>query len=230
VIVSQVRADTLFPHSIWARGGVDPELEERLKGTEVALSYPLVEAELATRADGPVLVDAGGSRSPAVLGELIGWTSYVVAPLRLDGGTVGMLHAESDLPLDLDLEVAGIYATGLAAAFERAVLRETIEQHRAELRSAIGWIGDHLDRDFGGLARAPGEDEVAGARGEEVESLTPREVEVLDLIGHGKTNSAIAATLLISESTVKFHVKNVLLKLGATSRADAVAKNLRRDG
>jgi DNA-binding CsgD family transcriptional regulator len=57
--------------------------------------------------------------------------------------------------------------------------------------------------------------------------LTPREAEVLGLLGQGRTNAAIAASLLISESTVKFHVKNILLKLGATSRADAVARHLR---
>ena len=230
VIVSQVRLEVLLPHSIWARKGVEAGLEERLKATEVRLTYPLFEAEVAQRTGEPVRVDAGSPRASAALTALLGWSSYVVAPLRLDGDTVGMLHAESKSPLELDLEIAGIYATGLAAAFERAVLREMIEQHRSELRAAIAWMSDHLDHDFVGFARALGEDEVQGARGEEVESLTRREVEVLDLVGRGKTNAAIAATLLISESTVKFHVKNILLKLGATSRTDAVAKHLRRDG
>ena len=230
VIVSQVRDDILLPHSIWAKEDIPAGLEERLKTIEVRLSYPLVEAELAQRTGDPVRVDAAGARAPAALTELLGWSSYVVVPLRLDGDTIGMIHAEAEAALELDLEIAGIYATGLTAAFERAVLREMIEQHRLELRAAVGWISDHLDHDFVGFARAPGEDEVQGARGEEVESLTPREVEVLDLVGRGKTNAAIAATLLVSESTVKFHVKNILLKLGATSRADAVAKNLRRHG
>jgi DNA-binding CsgD family transcriptional regulator len=229
VIVGQVRGETLVPHSIWFRDGADAELEQRLKATEVRLSYPLVEAEMAQRAGDPVRVDASSLRSPTVLTELLGWTSYVVAPLRLDGGTVGLLHAEPEAPQELDLEIASIYATGLAATFERAVLRETIEQHRSELGAAISWMSEHLDRDFVGLARARGEVAAPGARGEEVESLTRREVEVLDLVGRGKTNSAIASALLISESTVKFHVKNILLKLGATSRADAVAKHLRRD-
>jgi LuxR family transcriptional regulator, regulator of acetate metabolism len=229
VIVSQVTRGSLVPHSIWARDDVDAALAKQLKDTEIRLSYPLVEAEMAERAGDPVRVDATGSRSPAALTDLLGWSSYVVAPLRLDGATIGMLHAEPESPLELDLEIAGIYANGLAATFERAVLRETIEEHRAELRAAIAWMGEHLDRGFVGFARAPGKGEAARARDEEVESLTPREVEVLDLIGRGKTNSAIAASLLVSDSTVKFHVKNILLKLGATSRADAVAKHLRRD-
>jgi orotate phosphoribosyltransferase-like protein len=50
---------------------------------------------------------------------------------------------------------------------------------------------------------------------------------VLQLMARGKTNKAIAETLVISEGTAKYHVKNVLRKLQATSRADAVARCLR---
>jgi DNA-binding NarL/FixJ family response regulator len=43
----------------------------------------------------------------------------------------------------------------------------------------------------------------------------------------GLTNQGIAGALLVREGTVKYHVKNILRKLGATSRADAVARYLR---
>lgn len=56
-----------------------------------------------------------------------------------------------------------------------------------------------------------------------VESLTEREREVLRLIADGLPNKAIALELGISEHTVKFHVGAVLSKLGAHSRAEAVA-------
>jgi DNA-binding CsgD family transcriptional regulator len=56
--------------------------------------------------------------------------------------------------------------------------------------------------------------------------LTPREIEVLNAIGHGLSNKAIARCLNISLHTVKFHIESLLRKLGAHSRAEAVAKGL----
>ncbi len=58
--------------------------------------------------------------------------------------------------------------------------------------------------------------------------LTPREMEVLACIGEGLSNKAAARRLAISAHTVKFHLEAVFAKLGARSRADAVAKGLRR--
>ena len=58
--------------------------------------------------------------------------------------------------------------------------------------------------------------------------LTPREIEVLAALRDGLSNKAAARRLGISPHTVKFHVEALFKKLGATSRAEAVAKGLRR--
>jgi len=60
------------------------------------------------------------------------------------------------------------------------------------------------------------------------EPLTPREVEVLELLAEGLPNKAIAARLGISDQTVKFHVAAICGKLGAANRTDAVRRAIRR--
>jgi DNA-binding NarL/FixJ family response regulator len=61
-----------------------------------------------------------------------------------------------------------------------------------------------------------------------VEPLTPREVQVLELLAEGLPNKAIAERLEISDQTVKFHVASISGKLGAVNRTDAVRRAVRR--
>jgi DNA-binding NarL/FixJ family response regulator len=60
------------------------------------------------------------------------------------------------------------------------------------------------------------------------ESLSKREVDVLQKIAGGNRNTDIAALLFISEETVKGHVKHIMEKLGASDRTEAVAIGIRR--
>lgn len=59
--------------------------------------------------------------------------------------------------------------------------------------------------------------------------LTPREREVLALLVEGKTNREIAEQLIISPATVRLHVSNILGKLGATNRTEAVSLTLQQN-
>lgn len=64
--------------------------------------------------------------------------------------------------------------------------------------------------------------------GRDVESLTPREIDVLQRLAEGLPNRAIAAALGISDHTVKFHLASIFGKLGAATRTEAVRIGLRR--
>ncbi len=57
-----------------------------------------------------------------------------------------------------------------------------------------------------------------------IESLTPREVDVLKLAAHGYTNKAIGAQLSISDRTVQGHLANIFAKLRVTTRTEAVMR------
>ena len=60
------------------------------------------------------------------------------------------------------------------------------------------------------------------------ETLSAREMEVLRMLVAGSSNKAIAAQLTLSENTIKYHVGNILSKLGVQSRGEAIAVALQR--
>jgi LuxR family transcriptional regulator, regulator of acetate metabolism len=233
VLISEVVDGALTPLAIWS--GADQatadEALEQLRPQPIALAYPLLEYEVVRHHHAQtVAVGSAGARTPPSLARELGWESYAVAALTVGGQTIGLLHADathSARPVDaLDAEVTGKFAEGLAGVFERAVLRHTLALHRAELQSAVQWMSGRLGR----LTDAASFEHPAGVTGADpglVDSLTPRELEVLGLLAGGNTNLAIANTLVVREGTVKYHVKNILRKLGATSRADAVSRFVR---
>ncbi|WP_261574134.1 helix-turn-helix transcriptional regulator [Frankia gtarii] len=167
--------------------------------------------------------------------------SYVVAPLMHGTSVVGFLHADhhpaSRRVDDFDRDVLWAFAEGFSHLYERIVLAERLrtqrDQAREILSSAVESVSDFCDAgiDFsphaavGAMPRTP----VAPhplATGHPGGELTARESEVLELMVVGATNGAIAETLVISEDTVKSHVKHILRKLGAANRSQAIARSL----
>lgn len=159
-----------------------------------------------------------------------------LAPEDADGarGEVVVMDADTDSLPGLDIDgPAVVLLTGdgdsarqseLWPSRLRAVLPHNApagEILAAVQAVALGFVlakPEDLER-----AAVPARSTAAG-RGE---TLTPREIEVLQLIAAGESNKRIAWSLGISEHTVKFHVASILSKLSAGSRAEALAIGIR---
>ncbi len=85
-----------------------------------------------------------------------------------------------------------------------------------------------MDLPTAGIAVAPAPRAGASASGGGIEALTPRELQVLQLMAQGLPNKGIARVLGITENTAKFHVASVTAKLGASGRTEAVTVAARR--
>jgi DNA-binding NarL/FixJ family response regulator len=121
----------------------------------------------------------------------------------------------------------------------RVFVAGTSDEERRRIREEVtraGWVivdkpGD-ADLVVASVAAWRAETDTAGSSTRDredrpVESLTPRELDVLVLLADGVGNREIASRLEISEHTVKFHLSAIFGKLGASSRTDAVRRALR---
>lgn len=108
---------------------------------------------------------------------------------------------------------------GASALLPAAVDAPTLA---AALRASARGLVSIARTDLGSLLRQ--DERIEPARHAPAETLTPRELEVLQWMARGLTNRQIARRLEISEHTVKFHAGAVLGKLNARSRAEAVAR------
>ena len=102
----------------------------------------------------------------------------------------------------------------------------------AERNEILRRFADHAHRFEATAARRSGHTAkiIPLPRPRELElDLSPREVQVLQLVSEGLMNSEIARVLSLSEETVKSHIRHLLAKLQARSRAHAITIGFRRD-
>jgi DNA-binding CsgD family transcriptional regulator len=226
---------------------MDPEatgFAEYIDEVEIPLDHMLLETELVRRRMPALVVDPVNdprTYKPIILrGRTV---AYVAAPIMPTGRVIGFLHADrigQEYPVTPeDCDNLWTFAKQFGVLYERAVLTERIGAQREQLHAAFASAEGRLDGRGGPeieLARsgqgAPAVTRAATALFGPTESrldglLTRREREVLDLMTSGATNIRIAEQLVISEGTVKSHVKHILRKLRAGNRAEAVARYLR---
>lgn len=210
----------------------------------------VIELEMVRRRV-PLLV-ADVSREPRVnhrLAAVTGSSSYVAAPIAPEGQVVGFFHADrlDSAPVTaFDREVVALFAQEFGTLVAAASLRERFEQLRTtvdNLRSSLGGMVDScLDGPVGLVTHrpeavvmpmtglAPMSGQILTGAPEIDRLLSEREREVLRLMALGETNGRIASRLVITEGTVKSHVRHILRKLNAANRAEAVCRWLQRPG
>jgi DNA-binding CsgD family transcriptional regulator len=207
------------------------------------LTHLLLETEMIRRRGPALVLDAQGDErtfKPIVLA--VDTRSYVAAPIMPEGRVIGFLHADcyfAGRDVDaLDRDTIWAFAEGFGYAVERTILLERLRSQRERIRDLVASTDRVLadlseaeldlaraDRETDPIARTTAAMLGSGTRFEGL--LTRRELEVIELLAAGATNVDIAKRLVISEGTVKSHVKHILRKLHAGNRAEAVSRYLR---
>ena len=165
--------------------------------------------------------------------EVSGSFGYIAAPITVQGRAIGILHVDRPEPhgiVTMDhLEQLEAFAECLSVAFESAVLEEKAAQQRVNVESLCGNVDELLSHSarsvlwlLPGAAPGPRHD-VYHRDQPSVPALTSREREIMSHVATGATNGQIARCLVISEGTVKSHLKHIAKKLNTSSRAAAVA-------
>jgi DNA-binding NarL/FixJ family response regulator len=186
---------------------------------------PLARGGLAVLLAGETGVEVLGQASPGaeaassvagLVPEAVLW-DLGVSPRSVPEG-IGALPAVVVLAADEELA-----AQALAAGARGVLPRDAGGRRLAAALCAAARGLVTLDESFAGALLRPQPPVPVPL----VEPLTPREVEVLQLLAEGLSNKEIGSRLGISESTAKFHVNAILSKLGAQGRTDAVVRAVR---
>jgi LuxR family transcriptional regulator, regulator of acetate metabolism len=248
VLLSRVEDAQLIPVHAHFRddaAGAERAVDE-LREAPLVLEYPVIETELMRRRRATIVSNAGSNprvlRPPIPVREGI---SYVAAPVVLDGAAIGFFHgAHVDRHVEsLERDAVWAFADGFAQVFERAVLRRRVREQRRQLRELVAWtdamaaelsegaIELEVESEPAGAAVRPAAIPASGVEGSRLDDLlTRRELDVLKLMARGDSNKAIATELVVSEGTVKFHVKNILRKLSAANRVEAASRYMQLTG
>jgi DNA-binding CsgD family transcriptional regulator len=246
-MISRVHGSRWVPEVLNIVDGVDVEGGEAFRDyvaqADIPLAHMLLEADLVRRRI-PALVGEPPKdpRTHKGLVDVSRSNSYVVAPIMPTRRVIGFLHADryGGAPVDeIDRDNIWIFAEHFGLLFERAVLIERLDRQRRALRSAFAVAAAQVEEIVTAdieLARneAPSEESLAAGYATDSSRLdallTAREREVLELMVSGATNAIIAGELVVSEGTVKSHVKRILRKLHVSNRAAAVARYMNMAG
>jgi DNA-binding CsgD family transcriptional regulator len=204
------------------------------QATPMRIDYDIVETDMISTRE-PMLVPEAASnpRGFKPLVEASRTRSYAAAPLVPENVIIGFVHADCYFqnrdvgPQDRD--TIGAFAEGLGYAIERSSLRHQVRNQRTQIGRLRGIVDEMLERvsdAVSGLERVVGSEDRPSAPVLTVPSfeITRREAEILKLLDSGETDAEIAGGLAIPQDSVAWHIERSLVKLGAASRDEAVAR------
>jgi DNA-binding CsgD family transcriptional regulator len=237
-MISTVRGSVWLPQHLHIEDEeADPKsraFREYIKGAHIQLADAPLETELIRKRSGAFVPSPmDDKRTFKEIVEVSGCFGYVAAPIIIQGRAIGMLHADRPHPhgmVTMDhLDQLEAFAECLSVAFESAVLEQKAAQQRIEVDKLYANVEDLLSRSarsgLWSLSGGTRQRHDAYYRRDQpaVISLTAREREIMSYVATGATNGQIARCLVISEGTVKSHLKHIAKKLNTSSRAAAVA-------
>jgi DNA-binding CsgD family transcriptional regulator/GAF domain-containing protein len=238
-MISIVRGSVWLPQHLHIENeGADPQsrpFREYVTGAHIQLADAPLETELIRKRCGALVPSPKeDKRTFKEFVDVSGCFGYIAAPIIIQGRAVGMLHADRPEPDGIvttdHLDQLEAFAECLAVAFESAVLEEKAAQQRVAVGNLCAHVEELIGRSAGSAwwplsGATPGQRHDAYYRSDQhgLPSLTAREREIMSYVATGATNCQIARCLVISEGTVKSHLKHIARKLNTSSRAAAVA-------
>jgi DNA-binding CsgD family transcriptional regulator len=242
-MISAVQGSRWVPLVLYSRDDLDPNADRFRayveSGAQIPLANLLAETAMVRRRTGMLVAAALiPTRAFAPIIEVAQSSSYVAAPLVIEGRAVGFMHADrvgqAEGVDDEDRRLIEAFTAELGVRYQRAWWSERLAERQARAEHEIERATSGLRRvaSDAGKLRVAGDQRSAGEalddatprpRRPDHRSLTRREWDVLAHVADGATNRVIAHRLTLSEDTVKTHLRHILRKLGVSGRASAVA-------
>lgn len=211
-------------------------MEESGERIRVSLVAPALSMRLGLRAllseDAGITVDSEAASFESLDPPPSPGSVLLLAGRAAAQDAVEVILNQRDVPFGLlllqDEPLPAAQLSRLAAVPWGILSMESSAQELSAAARAVSaglWVGDPTLLPDAIRAKA---NLAVSADDAEGESLTPREIDVLEQVALGLANKQIGQVLGMSENTVKFHISSIYMKLGASNRAEAVRIGARR--